>query len=186
MSRADLWNQRYLSKQAAASTLPAALQASLDQLPPGRTLDLACGDGAASLSLAAQGHQVVAVDFSTEGLQRLQGFAAERQLEIETRESDLSAPQALTGLTGDFDNIVILRYLPEASLLAQLPRYMKPAARLLIQTFNREQHRQTGFPERFCLQPGALSDTLPSLTLQTYDNGLLTGSPFDRYIFVSK
>ncbi|WP_164549103.1 class I SAM-dependent methyltransferase [Amphritea opalescens] len=184
MSRADLWNKRYLDRNRAIPSLPDALQRSLAALPAGRTLDLACGDGAASLYLAENGHRVVAVDFAIEGLQRLQGFAAQRQLTIETQEIDLSAEQSLAALSGEFDNIVLLRYRPESSLLQQLSARMKPAARLLIQTFNLEQHRQTGFPERFCLQPDELSQALPELTLEAYDNGQLEGSVFDRYLFV--
>nr|WP_320135026.1 methyltransferase domain-containing protein [uncultured Amphritea sp.] len=186
MSRADLWNNRYRDKSSAIPSLPQELQASLILLPVGRTLDLACGDGAASLYLAEKGHQVVAVDFAVEGLLRLQGFAAERHLDIETREIDLSATEALEPLDDEFDNIVILRYLPEPSLLKQLSERMKPAARLLIQTFNVEHHRQTGFSERFCLQADALSQAFPELSLQAYDNGQLQGSVFDRYLFVAK
>ncbi|WP_417222995.1 methyltransferase domain-containing protein [Amphritea sp.] len=189
MSRADLWNHRYLSKDISLPALPAELQASLDQLPPGRTLDLACGDGAASLYLAAKGHRILAVDFAVNGLQRLQRFAAQQQFSIATQALDLSVPGALDQLAIEpghdarFDNVVILRYLPEVSLLQQLPLQMAPAGRLLIQTFNLEHHRQNGFPERFCLSSAALVDKLPALTLLDYDDGRLKGACFDRYLF---
>lgn len=189
MSRADLWNHRYLSKDICLPSLPVELQASLDQLPSGRTLDLACGDGAASLYLSAKGHQVTAVDFAVNGLQRLQRFAAEQQLSIATQALDLSTPGVLDrlgieqGHDGGFDNVVILRYRPDTSLLQQLPIKIAPNGRLLIQTFNLEHHRQNGFPERFCLPSAALIDKLPTLTLLDYEDGLLTGSCFDRYLF---
>ncbi|UTW05129.1 methyltransferase domain-containing protein [Amphritea atlantica] len=182
MSRIDHWNKRYLNKTATASVLPAELQRKLDDLAPGRTLDLACGDGAAALYLASAGHNLMAVDFAVEGLRRLQQFAADVNVDVETQALDLNDSGALSGL-GRFDNIVILRYLPDQTLLDTLPDLMKPGARLLIITFNLEYHRQTGFPERFCLQPGELTDKLPQLTLSRYDNGRLKGSLFDSYLF---
>ncbi len=192
MSRADLWNRRYQEKAEIAPDLPIELQHSLALLPPGYTLDLACGDGAASLYLAGLGHRVLAVDFAIEGLKRLQRFAAltnsasaSLRPEIETLVVDLNAADALCGL-GGFDNIVILRYLPEVALLARLPRLMQRGGHLLIKTFNSEYHRQTGFPERFCLQPGALTDCLPGLTLEQYENGLLDGGFYDSYLYAFK
>ena len=194
MSRADLWNRRYRDKADVAPELPVELQQPLALLPAGDTLDLACGDGAASLYLAGRGHRVLAVDFAVEGLKRLQRFATapaagdatgKCKPEIKTRQLDLSLPEALTDL-GRFDNIVLLRYLPGVSLLQQLPALMQPGARLLIKTFNTDYHRQTGFPERFCLQPGALTALSPDLTLISYENGLSQGSPYDSYLYVFK
>ncbi|WP_299203513.1 methyltransferase domain-containing protein [uncultured Amphritea sp.] len=194
MSRADLWNRRYRDKTSVAPELPVELQQSLALLPPGHTLDLACGDGAASLYLAGRGHRVLAVDFAIEGLKRLQRFVTDsvaseelgkRKPEIETREIDLSLPDALSGL-GRFDNIVLLRYLPETSLLQRLPELMTPGAYLLIKTLNSDYHRQTGFPERFCLQPEALKDSLPALTLVKYENGLSQGALYDSYLYLFK
>ncbi|SEQ73995.1 Tellurite resistance protein TehB [Amphritea atlantica] len=182
MSRADLWNKRYLNKTDTAPVLPAELQRQLDSLAPGHTLDLACGDGAAALYLASAGHQLMAVDFAERGLRRLQQFAADHSVTVESHRCDLNNPDELRGL-GRFDNIVIVRYLPERLLLNMLPDLMKPGAHLLITTFNQEHHLQSGFPLRFCLQPQQLIDQLPRLTLVCYDNGLLKGSVFDSYLF---
>ncbi|WP_372597713.1 methyltransferase domain-containing protein, partial [Amphritea sp.] len=107
MSRADHWNNRYIDKADAAPALPAELQQALGCLSPGRTLDLACGDGAATLYLAAAGHHLVAVDFAVEGLRRLQQFAADLNVEVETQALDLNDSDALSEL-GRFDNIVIV------------------------------------------------------------------------------
>lgn len=194
MSRADLWNRRYRDKAGIAPDLPVELQQSLALLPPGYTLDLACGDGAASLYLAGLGHRVLAVDFAIEGLKRLERFAAASEAscavgqcksEIETCEADLSMADALRGL-GRFDNIVLLRYLPEPMLLQQLPALMKRGGYLLIKTFNSDYHRQTGFPQRFCLQPEALKDSLPALTLLKYENGRSQGTVYDSYLYLFK
>lgn len=182
VDRSAIWNTRYLSKSAAPAQLSDELQHRLKKLSIGRTLDLACGDGAAALQLAAAGHEVVAVDFAKEGLKRLHRFAAEQGLSIETQQLDLSVDGALSAL-GCFENIVILRYFPDSSLLQQLAELMKPSGRLLISTFNLEHHRQTGFSQRFCLTPGMLEDSLPQLNLVEYYNGVEQGSPLDSYLF---
>lgn len=182
VDRSAIWNTRYLSKSSALVQLPDELQQKLNLLPIGRTLDLACGDGAASLQLAAAGHQVVAVDFAKEGLKRLQMFAAEQGSSIDTHRLDLSINGSLSAL-GCFDNIVILRYLPDSSLLQQLPGLMRPSGRLFISTFNLEHHRQTGFSQRFCLQPLMLCDSFPQFNLIEYENGVEQGGSLDSYLF---
>ncbi|BBB26194.1 class I SAM-dependent methyltransferase [Amphritea japonica] len=180
--RSALWNTRYRSKAKMIAPLPTGLQAKLQQLRKGRTLDLACGEGAASLQLAAEGHDVVAVDFAQEGLNRLQLFAEQQRVNVELHELDLNVQGALSAL-GRFDNIVVLRYLPELSLLRQLPDLMVPSGRLFISTFNQDHHRQTGFSQRFCLKPGELLNSLPQLSLIEYEDGTEKEEPMDSYIF---
>lgn len=182
VDRAAIWNTRYQNKSAVAGQLSDELQTQLGQLPIGRSLDLACGDGAAALQLAAAGHQVVAVDFAKEGLKRLQVFAAEEGRVIDTHQLDLSVTGSLSAL-GCFDNIVILRYLPDLSLLQQLSALMEPSGRLFISSFNLEHHRQTGFSQRFCLKPRMLCDSFPQLKLIEYQNGAEQGRSMDSYLF---
>ncbi len=180
--RSAIWNTRYRSKAETISPLPVGLEAKLQRLRKGRTLELACGEGAASLLLAAGGHDVVAVDFAEEGLKRLQLFAKQQSVSVDTHKLDLSAQGALSAL-GCFDNIVILRYWPELSLLQQLPELMTASGRLLISTFNRNHHQQTGFSQRFCLEPGELLNCQPQLTLVEYENGAEQGGALDSYLF---
>lgn len=182
VDRAAIWNARYHNKSAVAGQLSDELQIQLGQLPIGRTLDLACGDGAAALQLAAAGHQVVAVDFAKEGLKRLQVFAAEQGRVIDTHQLDLSVTGSLSAL-GCFDNVVILRYLPDFRLLQQLSALMEPSGRLLISSFNLEHHRQTGFSQRFCLKPRMLCDSFPQLKLVEYENGAEQDRCMDSYLF---
>lgn len=59
------WNRRYAETELVWSAGPNRfLAAEAADLPPGRALDLACGEGRNAIWLAERGWQVTAVDFS--------------------------------------------------------------------------------------------------------------------------
>jgi len=73
------WNQRYADSELVWSATPNTWVEQLTQdLPPGKALDIAAGEGRNALWLAARGWQVTAVDFSTVALQRAATLAKER------------------------------------------------------------------------------------------------------------
>jgi len=73
------WNQRYADSELVWSATPNTWVEQLTQdLPPGKALDIAAGEGRNALWLAARGWQVTAVDFSTVALQRAASLAEER------------------------------------------------------------------------------------------------------------
>lgn len=60
-------------------------------LHPGSALDLACGEGADAVWLAERGWHVTAVDFAPAALTRGAGAAAERGVDIEWVEADVTS-----------------------------------------------------------------------------------------------
>jgi SAM-dependent methyltransferase len=63
------WDARYAASDLVWSATPNQFVASeLSDVPPGRALDLAAGEGRNALWLAGQGWHVTAVDFSLVGL----------------------------------------------------------------------------------------------------------------------
>jgi SAM-dependent methyltransferase len=61
----DDWNRRYAEQELVWSAGPNRfLVSEAGDLPPGRALDLACGEGRNAIWLAERGWQVTAVDFS--------------------------------------------------------------------------------------------------------------------------
>lgn len=59
------WDARYAATDLLWTATPNRwVEAELADLPPGRALDLACGEGRNALWLAERGWQVTAVDFS--------------------------------------------------------------------------------------------------------------------------
>jgi SAM-dependent methyltransferase len=81
---ADAWNTRYAGSELVWSAGPNQwVESELAGLPPGRALDLACGEGRNALWLAGLGWQVTASDFAEQGLAK--GRAAQARLEATGR-----------------------------------------------------------------------------------------------------
>lgn len=118
---ADAWNTRYAGSELVWSAGPNQwVESELATLPPGRALDLACGEGRNALWLAGLGWQVTASDFAEQGLAK--GRAAQERLEA------TGAPLAVAWVCADatavtwpahaFD-LVVISYL---QLVADLRR----------------------------------------------------------------
>ena len=68
---ARAWDERYAASELVWSSTPNQLVAAeLDELRPGRALDLAAGEGRNALWLAGRGWEVTAVDFSLVALDK--------------------------------------------------------------------------------------------------------------------
>jgi SAM-dependent methyltransferase len=73
------WNQRYEDSALVWSARPNVWVEQLTQdLPPGRALDIAAGEGRNALWLAGLGWHVTAMDFSAVALQRARSLAQEQ------------------------------------------------------------------------------------------------------------
>jgi SAM-dependent methyltransferase len=68
---ARAWDERYAAQELIWSATPNRfVEAELADLPPGRAVDLAAGEGRNALWLADRGWHVTAVDFSLAGLDK--------------------------------------------------------------------------------------------------------------------
>jgi SAM-dependent methyltransferase len=68
---AEAWDERYRASELVWSRGPNQfVEAELADLPPGRALDLAAGEGRNAIWLAGRGWRVTAVDFSQAGLDK--------------------------------------------------------------------------------------------------------------------
>lgn len=89
MNRDD-WNRRYAASELVWSAGPNGfLVDEVAGLPPGRALDLACGEGRNAVWLARTGWRVTAVDFSDVGLAKARRRAADARVELELVQADL-------------------------------------------------------------------------------------------------
>lgn len=86
-----MWNERYSQTEYAFGKQPNDfLVQVIHQIPTGRVLCLAEGEGRNAVYLAQQGCRVTAVDASPVGLEKARKLAAERSVEIETIVADLA------------------------------------------------------------------------------------------------
>jgi len=90
--KAEAWNARYAQKELVWSAGPNRfLVAEVAELPPGRALDLACGEGRNAIWLAEQGWQVTGVDFADVAIEKARAIAAKRGVDVDFRVADLLA-----------------------------------------------------------------------------------------------
>jgi SAM-dependent methyltransferase len=88
------WDERYAGSEMVWSSTPNQfVAAEVADLPPGRAVDLAAGEGRNALWLAEQGWEVTAVDFSLVGLDKGRQVEAAhprgRDLKIEWVHADV-------------------------------------------------------------------------------------------------
>ena len=84
------WNARYAQKELVWSAEPNRLfAAEVGGLPPGRALDLACGEGRNAVWLADHGWRVTGVDFSDVALAKAAELAASRGVDVEWVVADV-------------------------------------------------------------------------------------------------
>jgi SAM-dependent methyltransferase len=78
------WNARYSATELVWTAEPNRLFVSeVEELPPGRALDLACGEGRNAVWLAERGWRVTGIDFSDVALAKAERLAASRGVEVE-------------------------------------------------------------------------------------------------------
>jgi SAM-dependent methyltransferase len=91
---AEDWNRRYADAGLVWSAEPNRfVAASLGALPPGRALDLACGEGRNALWLAGKGWRVTAVDYARVAVDKGRERAGREGLDVDWVVGDVLAYQ---------------------------------------------------------------------------------------------
>ena len=136
---AEDWNRRYAGSELLWTAQPNRfLVAEAAGLPPGRALDLACGEGRNAVWLAEQGWQVTGVDFSDVAIRKAEQLAEARGVTVAWAQADLLGYRPKRH---GFD-LVILFYLqlPEASrgpILRAAAEAVAPGGTLLLVAHDR-------------------------------------------------
>jgi SAM-dependent methyltransferase len=128
------WDQRYATTDLVWGAGPNRfLVAEVEGLPPGRALDLGCGEGRNAIWLAQRGWQVSGVDFSEVGLDKARSLAVERGVEVTWVRADLLDYQPDHGA---FDLVIVMYIqLPAAQLADVMKRAsaaLAPGGTLLV------------------------------------------------------
>jgi SAM-dependent methyltransferase len=128
------WDERYAGRELVWSSGPNQfLVAEVDDEPPGRALDLACGEGRNAIWLAEKGWDVTGVDFSAVGLAKAARLAEERGVHVRWVEADVIAwdPPA-----GGFDLVAVfylqLAERPRTAALTRAAAAVAPGGTLLL------------------------------------------------------
>lgn len=140
---AQAWDEKYRGRDVAAGAPPnGAVVEFATSLPPGRALDLACGEGRNAVWLASRGWRVDAVDFSAVALTAAVRVASGATASIRERLQWVHADVTDLTLEPQYD-LVLLSYLhlspPErAALLARIHTALKHEGILVIVGHHRD------------------------------------------------
>ncbi len=189
------WDARFSNKAMQQPSAPGFIVDRAALLPKGRALDVACGDGAAALFLAGKevaseeggNRDVLAVDISSEGLKRLEQFAAVPSLAITCVQIDLDDLSEVDTLRNDgagFGVINISHFKPSFELLRRLMDLLSPGGHLLLSSFNQQQHENNGFSKRFCLEPEQYLPAPAGFECLLYQSVVRGESYMDDYCFI--
>lgn len=128
------WDERYAVDELVWTAEPNRfLVAEVEALPPGRALDLACGEGRNAVWLAERDWQVTGVDFSKVGLDKARRLAEARGVSVQWELADVAqyAPSPES-----FDLVIVMYlHLPEEPRRVALRRAataVAPAGTLLV------------------------------------------------------
>lgn len=125
------WEHMYRTGERGSEDQPTQLLLeTVDALPPGKAVDLACGAGRNALFLAELGWTVTAVDGSKTAIAKLIQRAEERGLNIKAEVCDLTSP-GFTLRDEAFDLVVIAYYL-QRDLFAKIAPALRPGGIALV------------------------------------------------------
>ena len=181
MGNAAYWEKKFAQRGPDPLPPDPQLLRDLPLLPqPGEGLELACGDGRNLLLLARLGWQMTGVDWSRQGLSRLEAFARQESRPVRTMEADLTAPAFLSRL-GRYRLILINHYRLDPSLYAGLLPHLEPGGCLWVNGFRACPPENPDIRPQDLLTPAdfAALKTLPC-RFQAYEEG---GKPLARWIF---
>lgn len=165
----EFWDDRYRQRPRIWSGNPnRQLVALVEDLPPARALDVACGEGADAIWLASRGWEVLGIDVSDVALSRARAHTKELEApvtaRIEWRQVDLlSSPRLPHGF-----ELVSIQFLhlpdPERSrIFTSLAALVGIGGVLLIVAHDpSDLHSGVGRPHQADLfsTPGQLADLL--------------------------
>ena len=130
---ATAWDERYAASELVWSLGPNAfVEQQVADLPPGRALDLAAGEGRNALWLAGRGWDVTALDFSLVGVDTGRQLAADRGVDVTWVVADATTWRD----EGAFDLVVVcyLQLVEEqfAAALDNAAASLAPGGTLLV------------------------------------------------------
>jgi len=100
------WNRKHAEGGMLFGVEPNRfLVAEVEDLPPGRALDVACGAGRNAVWLASRGWTVTGVDFSDVALENARALAVSRRVDVEWVRADVREWQPPAGA---FDLVAVL------------------------------------------------------------------------------
>ncbi len=148
------WNERYLRGEHATEEPSRLLVRAVEEIAPGRALDLACGAGRHAVFLAERGWHVVAVDSSRVGIGLTRRRAAERGVEVETRVADLERGEFQ--IEPDAYDLVCDLYYLQRDLFPDIRAGVRSGGAVVAAIHLADEHAAPTMNPAYLLRPGDL------------------------------
>ncbi|MDR7210252.1 class I SAM-dependent methyltransferase [Flavobacterium piscis] len=145
------WNERYANKEYAYGIKPNEFyKDQLSQIPKGKILFPAEGEGRNAVYAALQGFEVFAFDMSEEGKQKTGQLAFENKVTI---DYEVASVDEITYPQDYFDTIVfVFVHFPlnaRNQYYQKLLSYLKPNGAIIFEAFGKAQiHLNSGGPKQ--------------------------------------
>jgi SAM-dependent methyltransferase len=165
------WDERYAATSLVWSSGPNALFAQIvADLPAGRALDLACGEGRNALWLAERGWSVTAVDFSAVGVAKGRQLSQPRHVEVTWQVADVTSAELGSA---EYDLVAVLYlHLTRAqseAVLGRCARALAPGGTLVVIGHDRTNLTEgVGGPQDpdILHDPDELAGAVPTLRIE--------------------
>lgn len=178
------------STSSAVKSPSPFLPEHLHQLPKGKILDLAAGQGRNALYLASQGYSVTAIDRDREALKAIQLEIQNSNISnvlIQAQDFEDGSPHALNLGTELYEGIIVFFYLYRP-LFPSLINALRKGGVLMYETFLIDNHRIHNHPRRkeFCLQHNELVHLTQGLRIVHYEEGAQQGPHLQDQTFTAR
>ena len=168
----ERWNRKYHTDAYLFGKEPIAfLRENIGLLPKGYALDVAMGEGRNGVFLATQGHDVMGIDISEEGLKKATALGTVHGVTIQTQVADLEHYKIPTHTY----DVILCTYYLQRNLFPQIKAGLKPGGMAIVETYTLDhlQYRPS-FPQEYLLQANELLDLFSGfivLRYQVIDDG---------------
>lgn len=164
------WDKRYRSGEHATKEPSPLLRTAIENLKPGRALDIACGVGRHAILLAQHAWHVTAVDSSRVAIEMLQQRAREAGVTVEARVADLESGEFHIE-PRTYDLICVFYYL-QRDLFPPIRAGVKPGG-TVVATIHLNDGKQDVKPANpaFLLEPGELKQLFAAWEITYYREG---------------
>lgn len=166
-----MWDERYGSEEYVYGKDPNEFLANaVENIPKGKVLCVAEGEGRNAVFLAEQGYEVTAVDASSVGLAKARKLAEERGVNITTIVSDLADfnidPDSWDGVVSIFAHVPPLL---RKQLHSKIVKGLRPGGVLVLESYRPDQLKyKTGGPPtaEFMMTLEGLEEELTGLAFE--------------------
>lgn len=185
MGNKQYWDERFANRSDKSLSPEKSIIENIEYFKKGSVLDIACGDGRNTLFLLEKGFKVTGVDFSIKALERLDMFAKRNNYFVNTKQIDLSTPNALKGI-GIFDNIIINHYRLSKEQLADIENHIIDDGILFVCGFGYKHKIDSKIRKEDLIQLTDFEDMNKSFELIRYNENEDDRGFFVNYIFRKK